>query len=211
MSGKKKEKREAREDGAAAEEGLAIRDQRTATEIGRRRKSESTTPAASITEITKKQKESLIETIEEANRNELKRQERLSKAVSLERIEELRKRHDKERSSDQQRIKNLVQDLESLQNISVEEKRYFSKRSAEMTAASSSRGGISTMNVQRMPGELTHEFYREEYNKMQHIDRRAAHKGDRFDEYAEKRKVTLLPPLHPPSLLLTRLPLPLSS
>jgi hypothetical protein len=142
----------------------------------------------SISEITKKQKESLIETIQEANQNELKRQELLSKAITQQRVEELRRRHEKERSYDQQKIKNLVQDLESLQNISPgEQQRYLLNRSKSFSSGAG--GGLSTMNAQRMPGEESHHFFKEEYDKFHSIDRRAANKVERFDEYAEKRKV----------------------
>jgi hypothetical protein len=156
-------------------------------------------PTPSFSEITSSQKKSLLQTIQEANANELKRLEMMRNATSQHRLQELSQRYEKERVLDQQRISNLVNDLKCLQSLRENEQNVIVKRSEfnHTTHPSSSLPSLPVLNSERMPADSLHNFYKENYQKTISIDRKAANRRvDRFDEYAEKKKVYLfLPPV----------------
>jgi hypothetical protein len=144
-----------------------------------------------FSEITKNQRKSLLQTIQEANANELKRQEMIRRANSKHRFQELSQRFEKERVFDQQKISNLVNDLKCLQNLKENEQKVILKRSEfNHTSHSSSLPSLPILNSERMPADGLHNFYKENYQKIISIDRKAENRRvDRFDEYAEKKKV----------------------
>jgi len=142
-----------------------------------------------VEDITHVQRKALMETIKEAEKNEKKRAKQMAKAPHILRQQELRARHERERAHDQERIKNLVSELEQVTTA-------VQRGEIDMThrePVGKVPPKLEKMNANRFVSPSLHKFQQEEFRVEEHQARMAQYRSrERFDEYAEKKKVLLL-------------------
>lgn len=166
----------------------------------------------SINEISEIQKQSLIQTINESNLNEKKRQLKLlqlnksfiylnkikntsssnyfSYLNKKEYIEKLNERYNNDRNKEKEKINHLVDDLKSITNIIKNNNNEINLKERNENYLNYNSFKINLNCSERIIQPEDHTFYKEEYNKLSHIDKRAQNRNvERFDEYAEKKKV----------------------
>ena len=141
----------------------------------------------SAKDVASVQSQALVETIKEARQNEKHRQKLLMKASNVKRVNELKARFEHERARDQERIAHLMSDLGQVAEAA-------NSGRMDMT-------GRHSCHSQPIPGKEKdrfalsqyHTVYQSQYNKMLEQARHAEWKNrERYDEYAEKRRVCAL-------------------
>lgn len=141
----------------------------------------------SAQDVAMVQRQALIETIKEAEQNETMRRQLLAKAPSEKRVKQLKNRYEQERAREQEKISQLMTDLE---RISAAAKEGAIDMRSRQTGPPPKIPGC---DKDRFAMSQYHTVYQGQYNKMCAQSKHAEWKmRERYDEYAEKRKLNLL-------------------
>jgi hypothetical protein len=149
------------------------------------KKLKTVVPSKNPEDVLQRQKNALIENINEAKAAEEKRLLMLSKAPPS-RLPELRARHDAERERDKVKIERLCADLSAIQNMAGSGSLDISARNRRFALPPKDMGA-NRFDQEKL--RLMNEVW---IQRLDNLEKRfEASRRPRFNEYEEKKKVTI--------------------